>query len=304
MNTTIWKSISEHISAVTEKPFEVQHQHPVGGGSINQTYGITGGDRTYEVKYFVKLNEAGHLPMFEAEALGLAEIERSQTIRVPKPLCWGQTHSGQAYSTQAHAAYLVMEWIDLDRGSRESWAAMGRQLAAMHRTFSDQGYGWSQNNTIGATPQLNPWTATWSTFFLEHRLGYQFRLARRRGGHFPKQDALLVAAAALLTEHFTAPSLVHGDLWSGNAAITQQGEPIILDPAVYYGDREVDVAMTELFGGFPSDFYCAYENAFPLEAGYPKRKVLYNLYHVINHFNLFGGSYEAQANQMIEQLLR
>jgi fructosamine-3-kinase len=115
---------------------------------------------------------------------------------------------------------------------------------------------------------------------------------------------LLNALPQLLAGHNPQPALVHGDLWSGNAAVTQDGEPVILDPATYYGDREVDIAMTELFGRFPSSFYAAYNAAYPLDAGYAQRKTLYNLYHIINHFNLFGGGYGAQANRMIDQLLR
>jgi fructosamine-3-kinase len=138
---------------------------------------------------------------------------------------------------------------------------------------------------------------------VNQRIGFQLRLANRRGGHFPRQEQLLRAIPDLLANHHPQPALVHGDLWSGNAAISAAGEPVIFDPATYYGDREVDVAMTELFGGFPPEFYRGYNQAFPLDGGYKRRKTLYNLYHILNHYNLFGGSYEYQANQMIEQLL-
>jgi fructosamine-3-kinase len=181
---------------------------------------------------------------------------------------------------------------------------MGTALAAMHRVTSDRGFGWHQPNTIGATPQPNPWTPTWLEFYREYRLRHQFRLAGRRGGRFPRQHELLMALPDLLAGHAPAPSLVHGDLWSGNAAVTQSGDPVILDPATYFGDREVDIAMTELFGRFPETFYATYRAAYPLDPGYGGRKILYNLYHILNHFTLFGGSYAAQANRMIDQLLR
>jgi fructosamine-3-kinase len=205
-----------------------------------------------------------------------------------------------------------MEWLDLGRGSGSSWQEMGRQLAAMHQCSTAQlsgkkaagMFGWQRSNTIGSTPQINPWTANWTEFWTEHRIGYQLRLANRQGGHFPKQDPLLDMIPQLLAGHEPQPSLVHGDLWSGNAAINQSGEPVIFDPATYYGDREVDLAMTELFGGFPPEFYQGYNQVFPLDSGYQQRKVLYNLYHILNHFNLFGGSYASQANRMIDQLLR
>ncbi|MGF1567421.1 MAG: fructosamine kinase family protein [Nodosilinea sp.] len=287
----MWTKIAQHISAATGRAFTVQDRRSVGGGCINQAYQISDGTQ----RFFLKLNQAAQVAMFEAEALGLKEMYDSQTIRVPKPLCWG---------TADGSAYLVLEWLDLGRGGEEAWRRMGTNLAAMHRVTSPRGFGWGQTNTIGATPQPNPWTASWVEFYAEHRLGHQFRLARRRGGHFPRQQEILGALPDLLAAHHPAAALVHGDLWSGNAAVTQAGEPVILDPATYFGDREVDLAMTELFGRFPAAFYAAYDAAYPLAAGYARRKTLYNLYHVINHFNLFGGGYEAQANRMIDQLLQ
>lgn len=137
--------------------------------------------------------------------------------------------------------------------------------------------------------------------FTEYRLGYQFQLAERQSAHFPTSQ--LLAAVPKLLGHKPQPSLVHGDLWGGNAAITTSGEPVIFDPATYVGDREVDLAMTELFGGFPAAFYRGYNEVFPLAVGYERRKTLYNLYHVLNHFNLFGGGYASQANRMIDQIL-
>jgi fructosamine-3-kinase len=286
----MWTVIAQHIGAKTGTAFVIRERHSVGGGCINQAFQISDGHQSY----FLKLNQASQVAMFEAETLGLREMYDSHTIRVPKPIGWG---------TVDGAAYIAMEWLDLGRGD-DAWGRMGEQLAAMHRVTSDRGFGWGQTNTIGATPQPNPWTASWLEFYREHRLRHQFRLAGRRGGNFPRQHELLMALPDLLANHTPIPALVHGDLWSGNAAVTKAGEPVILDPATYYGDREVDMAMTELFGRFPEPFYRAYNAAYPLEAGYATRKILYNLYHVINHFNLFGGSYESQANRMIGQLLR
>jgi len=288
---TLWLNIADQIQQATGKPFQATHQRSVGGGSINQAYALSGGDRAY----FVKLNQAETLPMFEAEALGLEEIAKTGTIRVPQPICWGTANT---------FAFLALEWLDLGYGTHRSWEAMGHQLAAMHQVTSPKGFGWHRDNTIGSTPQPNTWTNNWIEFFCEHRLGYQLQLAMRRGGHFPNGDRLLDAVPMLLAERVPKPSLVHGDLWSGNAAVTKLEDPVILDPAVYFGDREVDLAMTELFGSFPNEFYRAYNAAYPLSEGYTQRKVLYNLYHILNHFNLFGGGYEAQANRMIDQILR
>ena len=286
----MWDQIAAHICQVTGKPFVLTDRQAVSGGCINQSYAIADGSLTY----FVKLNHASELPMFEAEMAGLQQIQSTDTIRVPKPFCCGIAEAN---------AYLVLEWLQLERGNRRSWEVMGQQLAALHQVKLVACFGWQRNNTIGSTPQRNTWTSNWTEFWTDHRLGYQFQLAQRRGGHFPKQEQLLTAIPELLAGHEPQPSLVHGDLWSGNAAVTQTGEPIIFDPATYVGDREVDLAMTELFGGFPAEFYRGYDQVLPLDNGYQQRKTLYNLYHILNHFNLFGGSYEAQANRIITQLL-
>jgi fructosamine-3-kinase len=233
--------------------------------------------------------------MFEAEALGLQQMFDTHTIRVPQPLCTGVV---------GNSCYIVMEWLEMGGGKSQSSVEMGRKLAQMHKATSQKGFGWDINNTIGSTPQINTWTEDWGEFYTQQRLGYQFKLARRRGGHFPQAEELLAAIPELLAGHEPQPSLVHGDLWGGNAGCTVEGEPVIFDPATYYGDREVDIAMTELFGGFPSGFYQGYNEVFPLDSGYERRKILYNLYHIVNHFNLFGGSYESQANSMIHKVLR
>lgn len=288
-NSGIWAHIAEQITEATGQSFEGKEQRSVGGGCINHASALSDGSRSY----FVKLNDASKVAMFAAEAMGLQEISQTGTIRVPKPICWGADRS----------SYIVLEWLELGQGNIQTWSAMGEQLAAMHQVTSSNGFGWHQQNTIGSTPQSNTWSEDWAKFFAEYRIGYQLKLARRQGGHFPAADQLLAAIPQFLAEHRPQPSLVHGDLWSGNASATQLGEPVILDPAVYYGDREVDLAMTELFGGFPQTFYQAYHQAFPLSPGYERRKTLYNLYHILNHFNLFGGSYQAQATRMMEQVL-
>lgn len=286
----MWNQIAAHICQATRQPFEICDRRSVSGGCINQGYAVSDGDRTY----FVKLNQASQIAMFAAEAAGLQDMLATQSIRVPQPICYG---------TEGNTGYLVLEWLELGRGSSAAWEEMGRQLATMHKATHSSSFGWQQDNTIGSTPQLNRWTASWTEFWTEQRIGYQLQLAKRRGGHFPQADRLLTAIPDLLAGHTPQPSLVHGDLWSGNAAVLVSGEPVMFDPATYWGDREVDIAMTELFGGFPAEFYRGYDQVLPLNAGYPQRKTLYNLYHILNHFNLFGGSYAAQANRMMEQLL-
>ncbi|TAE61772.1 MAG: fructosamine kinase family protein [Nostocales cyanobacterium] len=287
----MWQEIDNHITKITGEKFQTSQSKSVGGGCINQAYTISDG----KITYFVKLNTANQGEMFAAEMLGLQQMYETHTIRVPKPVCWGTTNN---------SSYLVLEYLNINGGSHKSWQQMGQNLAAMHQKISNQGFGWNMNNTIGSTPQINTWKSDWIEFYIENRLGYQFQLARRKGGNFPLADKLIDAIPKILANHHVEPALVHGDLWGGNAGFTVDGEPVIFDPATYYGDREVDIAMTELFGGFPAAFYQGYQEILPLDNGYEKRKILYNLYHILNHFNLFGGGYAAQANGMIERILR
>jgi fructosamine-3-kinase len=283
----MWESIARQIQAVTGKPFCISDRASVSGGCINRAFRISDAQQVY----FVKVNQASKAPMFEAEALGLQEM--AAYIRVPRPLCWG---------IAADQSYLVLEWIDL--GRLPNWSEMGRQLALLHRATHLQGFGWHRDNTIGETPQLNPWTQNWADFFAKYRIGHQLKLATHKGAHFAQAEALLQAIPKVLAGHDPQSSLVHGDLWSGNAAFDTARAPLIFDPATYYGDREVDLAMTGLFGGFPETFYQGYQAAWPLESGYRERKALYNLYHILNHFNLFGGSYAGQADQMMKQIIK
>ena len=287
----MWTQISQHISETTGKPFTVERQKSVSGGCINQGYCLIGSD----IKYFVKINHASKVEMFAAEALGLKEMAQTQTIRVPKPICWGMTE---------RSSYIVLEWLEFCSSHNSAWEEMGIKLAKMHNYQGENKFGWSENNTIGSTPQVNNWTDTWSDFFANHRIGFQLKLANRKGGNFGNYNQIVDKVRQILASIEPQPSLVHGDLWSGNVAVTDAGEPVILDPATYYGDREVDLAMTELFGGFPAAFYRGYNEVFPLDKGYKKRKTLYNLYHILNHFNLFGGGYGSQANFMIQEVLK
>jgi len=288
----MWQELENQISQATGQSFQIQDRRSVGGGCISQAYVITDGNETY----FVKFNSASEYDMFEAEALGLKEMFETQTIRVPKPICWGTADS---------AAYIVMEQLELGGGSgSEVWYTMGQQLADMHRKGTAEQFGWHRNNTIGSTPQMNPWTDNWADFFAEHRIGYQVDLAKHCGGRYPDSNQVVEKVREVLADHHPQPSLVHGDLWGGNAEVPKNGEPVILDPATHYGDREVDIAMSELFSGFPAPFYQGYNDTWELDGSYQNRKDLYNLYHILNHFNLFGGGYGSQASRMIDRLMK
>jgi fructosamine-3-kinase len=286
-----WQIIAEHIAQVTGKPFDPVEPRHVGGGCINMAVRLMDGEHAY----FVKLNQTALLDMFEAESEGLKAMAETETIRVPRPLCSGLTND---------QAYLVMEYIEMGHASRESRGIAGRQLAEMHRT-GWRDFGWHRDNTIGSTPQPNTPSSSWIDFWREHRLGFQLRLAARNGygGSLQRGGERLLEGFHHLIDHDPQPSLLHGDLWGGNIAYDQKGQPVIFDPAVYYGDREADLAMTELFGGFGNAFYDAYRETWPLAPGYATRKTLYNLYHILNHLNLFGGGYLGQASSMIDRLL-
>jgi protein-ribulosamine 3-kinase len=230
--------------------------------------------------------------MFEAEMVALQEMVATGAIRVPRPLCTGKSGG---------SSWLVLEYIEFGGGAGKSQALAGEQLAQMHRKTADA-FGWNHDNTIGSTPQINDWNNSWIDFWRDQRLGYQLQLAGHQGC-LQGQGEKLLESFHLLIDHAPQPSLLHGDLWGGNIGYDDSGNPFIFDPALYYGDREADIAMTELFGGFGREFYAAYNASWPLDAGYVVRKKLYNLYHILNHFNLFGSGYLGQAEGMIDSLL-
>ena len=256
----------------------VSSEEPASGGCIHECYriGIAGKAR------FLKVNSEHYADAFAAEAEGLAAL-RQAGARAPAPL---------AHGSLAGRAYLLLEFLTLSPD--QDFAELGRMLAALHRRTGPR-FGWPRHNYIGSTPQNNGWREEWSAFWIECRLAPQFDLAKRNGFglSFPSLKAL--------QGHRPVPSLLHGDLWSGNAGFTAEG-PVLYDPAVYYGDREADLAMTELFGGFPRAFYQAYDAAWPLDPGYEQRKHLYNLYHLLNHLNLFGGDYLGQVESTLRLL--
>lgn len=284
-----WSAVEKAISQATGESFLIDERVPVGGGCINSAFRLTGEGQSY----FVKVNDGHMRHMFDAEYAGLLELHNAQAIRVPQPIVVGES-KGQAW--------LVLENMELGHGGNSRMA--GEQLALMHRHQAQQ-YGWSIDNTIGSTLQINHQEDEWVRFWSEYRLGFQLELAVRNGfaGHLQQQGEKLLEGIHLLMDHDPVPSLLHGDLWGGNIGYQSDGTPVIYDPAVYYGDREADIAMTELFGGFGADFYAAYNAVWPLDSGYAVRKTLYNLYHILNHANMFGGGYAGQAQGMIDRLL-
>lgn len=287
-----WSGVAEGFFQTTGDSLDASSAIPVVGGCINSAWRLF----TSKGPVFVKTNSNDGLEMFEAEAAGLAELSRAGGVRVPIPLAWGVSDQ---------EAWLALEWIEQGKPGPESLTLLGNGLARQHRCHADS-FGWVRDNTIGSTPQENARSDDWAMFFATQRLGFQLDLAEIggfAGRLIPAGRRLIEAVPALLAGHCPQPSLLHGDLWGGNWSCDSDGKPCIYDPAVYYGDREADIAMTRLFGGFGAEFYAAYNAVWPPGQDVELRADLYNLYHVLNHVNLFGAGYVDQAGTMIGRLL-
>lgn len=263
---------------------------PVHGGDINQAWRLSSGGE----RYFVKTNRKELLGMFEAEQAGLEEINLSQSIRVPEVISCGLA---------GDQSFIVMEFLELSSSADD--VEFARQLATMH-SYTHNQFGFRVDNTIGSTPQNNEITSNWIEFWQKHRLGFQLELAEKNRldkGVIDRGSRLNSAVDQFFNDYQPVASLLHDDLWGGNQGGDSLGNPIIFDPACYYGDHEADLAMMELFGQPGRRFFDVYNDFFTLDSGYATRRDLYNLYHVLNHANLFGGGYAATASRLIDKLL-
>lgn len=286
-----WSAIKHELEKAGVRSVNDAVAMPVSGGDISAAWRLD----IHEGALFLKTGPPSAAEMFGAEAEGLAEIARTGTIAVPKLLANGQTDTG---------VFLALEWLDLERADAATERRLGEQLANLHRNTASR-YGWHRDNTIGLTTQINTWNEDWIDFFRNHRLAFQLALAAQNGfgGELQEMGArLLKRLPVYFEQEKPAASLLHGDLWGGNWACCN-ARPVIFDPAVYYGDRETDLAMTRLFGGFGRNFYDAYDAVWPLSDGYLERQHLYQLYHVLNHLNLFGSAYLGGALELIKKLL-
>jgi len=316
--TTFLDTVSNAASEALGK--EIQLTPTTGGGYATGGGGATTGavlDPKTDTKYFIKSARNGY-DMLRAEYEGVKAMADTHTIRVPTPIAFG-THESTSQS------FALFEYLEFCNGGSKGQYDLGVALAKMHRTTGrspneEKPFGFHVDNTIGATFQPNlPWHKDWADFWDEHRLGHMLRLTNNAGGCSNEQIAalrqktreLLSSSSSSSSSRGGDPivaSIVHGDLWGGNKGFCKDpatGEvlPTIFDPAAYYGDREVDVAMTYLFGGFNGDFYDGYNSEWPLSKGHEQRRTVYNLYHILNHDVLFGGGYIRQARGMIEQIL-
>ena len=304
-------AIEKLINTATDAPFVIRHEQAVGGGCINRCHKVGDGERLF----FVKLNAADKLANLKAEYLGLIQLSAADVVRVPKPVAVGMAGGQSA---------LVLEYLSLSGGAQAGWHEMGANLARLHNT--DIGIInaalIAQNAPADALlPEENlagesamPRSATgrvlsthWADFFCRNRLRFQFEQAEAlHGKRFADSEKTLAAAGKTLS-HRPSFSLTHGDLWGGNAAfaaLNKKTTPVFFDPAPYIADAETDLAMSELFGGFPSAFYEGYRSIRTIADGYAQRRAVYNLYHVLNHFNLFGGGYLGQAERMMTLIIR
>ncbi len=290
--STSWREIEQTIQNTTGNNFSINKLISVSGGSINTCYQV----QSNNLDYFVKLNAPPRMTMFETVAAGLQELQQVSELRIPQVVCSGSTES---------QCFLVLEWLDLQSANSQADQLLGEKLALLH-AINQPYFGWRNDNFIGSTPQPNQHSDDWLNFFGKHRLGYQLQLAANNGAShqlLEKGEQIRNNLPVFFSSYTPKASLLHGDLWGGNYAMDGSGQPVIFDPACYYGDREADIAMTELFGGFGRGFFSAYQYTLKLDVGYSTRKKLYLLYHILNHFNLFGSGYAGQASALMDELL-
>ena len=285
------EALNFSLQSALESSLKITSAEPVSGGCINQAFKC---QTNQNETYFIKLNTANKLSMFEAEARGLEALKDSQAFEIPNVIALGKSIS---------QSYLILNYLALTRLQDEF--LFGQQLAQMHSQTAPQ-FGFDTDNFIGATPQRNTWHDNWFEFFMQQRLDYQCDLLEDNQSNqkirklWPKFRR---CCENLFADHQPVASLLHGDLWQGNVA--QHGATVcIFDPATYYGDAETDLAMLVLFGSPSSDFYRGYESLKPIAEGHAQRRVFYNLYHVLNHSNLFGSSYSQQAFGMMQQIIQ
>lgn len=273
---------------------EVLGLRPVGGGDTSQTYLLQAGHGSV----FVKIESTNRADLLAAEADGLQALASSACVRVPDVLGLGIFKAGDG-------SWLALEALSLKSRSPSIDRRLGGQLAEMHR-HQGKAFGWHRDNYLGPMPQSNATAPDWGEFFSRQRLAPQIDRLRDAGAAPAVSrlvQPLLAAWHRLNADHDPAPSLLHGDLWAGNAAALSDATPVIYDPAVHYGDRECDLAMADLFGGYAEAFFSAYQQAWPLPRGWQQRRGFYQLYHLLNHANLFGGGYAARVEQSMQALI-
>lgn len=287
---SMWQTISSDIANTLQLDFIISDTQKLTGGDINLAYKVSSSNNTY----FVKINKKQFHECFLSEAFSLDHLSQNSSLIVPKVITSGQTND---------CSYLVLEFIDMHTSGNNQgeFYQLGQSLALLHSANQQAEFGWPEDNFIGSTKQLNDYQEQWSIFFAQNRINYQLKLLAQKGIELVDIESFSQLCQQLLAHHHPIPTLVHGDLWQGNIAFSNH-IPCLFDPACYYGDREVDIAMSELFGRFPESFYKGYQASYPLQEGYLQRRHIYNGYHMLNHANLFGGIYIDQAKTFIKEI--
>lgn len=285
----MWHSVEKAIEEATASPYSISQKQTVTGGDINLSYKITDGNQPY----FIKINDKSRQSNFDAEIYSLSQLSSQSNIKCPKVICSGST---------LDKSFLVLEYLSLKAATNQQWKDLGKKLAEFHKNTVHGQFGWQDDNYIGLSIQPNHWASNWRVFFAEQRIAWQLQLLSEKSIIFGDIEHISQICHDELLHHHVEPCLLHGDLWQGNIGFADSG-PVLFDPASYYGDREVDIAMTELFGQFPTAFYQGYHQAYPLPEKYEQRKTVYNFYHVLNHANMFGGIYIEQAKAMLHRIL-
>ncbi|GAA0344980.1 fructosamine kinase family protein [Bowmanella denitrificans] len=284
----MWHFISEQISEKLGQDFICDDIRQIHQQFHTRSFRISDGRH----RFFIKVAEAGELPRLECEAHGLEHLKLEQDIKLPAVVCSGRV---------SQHSFLVLEYINMGEGSAPLWFKFGQALARLHAANNQNMYGWQEDNYIGATLQPNSWQKKWCQFFAEQRIGYLLQLLCEKDILTVHIDKVVSSVDQLLSGHKPPASPLHGDLWQGNTGFWKE-QPVVYDPAFYFGDRETDIAMTELFGRFPEPFYQGYQEVWPLSQDYQYRKPIYQLYHLLNHALLFGGQYIQTAKLHLQHL--
>ena len=284
----MWHFISEQIGQRLGEDFICDDIREVSNTNSHQAFKISDGKR----RFFVKISDKGLLVNFIAETQGLEQLQESKLFRVPNVICLG---------TVSTHCFIVLEYITMNEGSTQNWFEFGQTLASLHQQQTQLMYGWQDDNFIGLSPQANQWQKKWAGFFSEQRIGFMLQLLAEKGHILADIDEVVETVNKLLAGHNPTSSMLHGDLWQGNTGF-HHNQPVIFDPALYFGDREVDIAMSELFKRFPGAFYSGYEEVWSLDIDYQYRKPIYQLYHILNHALRFGGQYLQHAKQTLDNL--
>jgi fructosamine-3-kinase len=285
----MWQCIEQAITAKTGEKFAIENKRLISTSETNLAFQLS----DVQHNYFVKIKDKSHFNHFESEAYALNQIDSLKQVTCPKVIALGNTRN---------KSFIVLDYIPFAQATEQDWHHFGAKLAMMHKCSSHGQFGWQHDNYIGNTLQPNNWRSNWKTFFAEQRVAWQLQLLSEKSIKLGDIDHIADICHDILNHHNVKPCLVHGDLWLGNLGFTDSAS-VIYDPACYYGDREVDIAMTELFGQLPYDFYQGYQDIFPLDKGYEQRKLIYNFYHILNHANLYGGIYIDQSRALLSRIL-